>query len=303
MKKCCVICNRHGGHGITDEILNKIKNTLEDYNYETDFKFTEGCKDATRIIKDLDYHDLVISIGGDGTFSEVVSGNVMRKRPLLLSHLPNGTSNDIAHVYGLNKNIIINLKEILEGKIVEIDVPTINGIPFIYVCGYGKFLNIPYETPQDLKKHLGHMAYLISGFKDIFKAPKSYQVKYIVDGKKYEGKYTIFIVSNSTSVAGFRNFYTKDVDLTDGKVEIALLYSKNRTHLFNAMVELITGGVDNVKTSVKHVVKKFEIEFIDALDKKWDADGEKVDVPGNKFTFEVKHKVSLLLPKQMISKK
>ncbi len=299
MKKCCVICNRHGGHGIKDEILKKIKETLEDYNYEASFEFTKGIKDATEIIKDLSFHDLVISIGGDGTFGEIVSGNVMRKEPLLISHLPNGTSNDIASVYGLKKNIILNLKDILEGKIIEIDVPTVNNIPFIYVCGYGKFLNIPYDTPQDLKKHLGHLAYLISGFKDFFVKTKSYHVRYKVDGKEYEGKYTIFIVSNSTSVAGFRNFYSKDVDLCDGKVEVAMLYSKNRIHLLNAMIELVTGGVSNVRNSVKYITKKFEIEFIDELDKKWDADGEKVDVCGKKFTFEVKHKISLLLPKHM----
>ena len=302
MKKCCVICNRHGGHGITDEVLNKIKDTLEDYNYEAHIEFTKGSKDATKIIKNLDYHDLVISIGGDGTFGEVVSGNVMRKSPLLLSHLPNGTANDLSHVYGLNKNIVANLKEILDGKVIEIDVPTVNNIPYIYVCGYGKFLNIPYDTPQHLKKHLGHLAYLISGFKDFFVKTKSYNVKYTVDGKNYDGKYTIFIVSNSTSVAGFRNFYSKDVDLTDGKIEVAMLYSKNRTQLFNAMVELVTGGVSNVRNSVKYITDKFEIEFFDELDKKWDADGEKVDLKGNKFTFEVKHKVSLLLPKHTNTK-
>ncbi len=302
MKKCCVVCNRHSGRGITDELLNRIKLTLEDYNYETDFEFTKGHKDATKIIKELDYHDLVISIGGDGTFSEAVSGNVMRKEPLLLSHLPSGTTNDIARNYGLNKGIILNLKEILEGKIIEIDVPTINKEPFIYVCGFGKFINIPYDTPQDLKKHLGHLAYLISGFKDIFKAPKSYWVKYTVDDKIYEGKYTMFIVSNSTSVGGFKNFYTKDVDLNDGLVEVAMLYSKNRTHLFNAMLELIAGGVSNVHNSVQYIAKKFEIEFLDNMDKKWDVDGEKLDIEGRKFTIEVKHKISLLLPKHMNTK-
>ncbi len=302
MKKCCVVCNRHSGRGINDELLNRIKLTLEDYNYETDIEFTKGHKDATKIIKELSYRDLVISIGGDGTFSEAVSGNVMRNEPLLLSHLPSGTTNDIARNYGLNKSMILNLKEILEGKIIEIDVPTINNEPFIYVCGFGKFINIPYDTPQDLKKHLGHLAYLISGFKDIFKAPKSYQVKYTVDGKKYEGKYTMFIISNSTSVAGFRNFYTKDVDLNDGLVEVAMLYSKNRTHLFNAMLELIAGGVSNVHNSVQYLTKKFEIEFIEELDKKWDVDGEKLDIDGKKFTIEVKHKISLLLPKHMSTK-
>jgi len=303
LKKCCVICNRHSGHGITDELLNRIKNTLEDYNYEADIVFTKKPKDGTNIIKNLDYHDLVISIGGDGTFGEVVNGNVLRKKPLLLSHLPHGTTNDIAHSYGLNKSLILNLKAVLEGKIVEIDVPTINGFPFIYVCGYGKFMDVSYDTPQHIKNHLGKMAYLIAGVKDFFVPPKSYNVRYYVNGKKYEGRYTIFIISNSTSIAGFKNFYTKDVDLTDKKVEVAMIYSKNRTHLFNTMLELVTGGATNVKGSIKYKTKKFEIEFLDEMDKKWCTDGDKIDTNVNKFTFEVKHRVNLLVPKHMSFKK
>ncbi len=297
MKKCCIICNRHSGHGITDETLNKITNILEDYNYETKLVFTLGPKDATKIARELEYRDLVISIGGDGTFSEVIRGNIERKKPLLLAHLPNGTTNDVARIYGMDKTMEQNLKNILDGKVIEIDVPTINDVPFIYVCGFGKFLNIPYDTPQEMKKSLGHLAYLISGFKDFFKKLKSYKVKYTVDGKTKRGKYTIFVASNSTSVAGFKNFY-KNVDLNDGKVEIGMIYAKNRKELLNCMAQLVMGGVENVKDSIKFSTDKIEIEFSKVLDKKWDVDGEKFNFDSKKYLIEVKHKISLLVPKK-----
>ena len=35
--------------------------------------------------------DLVISGGGDGTFNEIVSGNLRREKQIPLSHIPVGT--------------------------------------------------------------------------------------------------------------------------------------------------------------------------------------------------------------------
>lgn len=296
MKKCNIICNRHSGRGISDIELERIVKVLDEYNYQAIINFTEGPKDATRIMKKLEDCDLVLSIGGDGTFSETITGNISRKKPILQSHLPNGTTNDVASIYGMNKQMIPNLKAILEGKVMEIDVPTINNIPFIYVCGFGKFLNVPYETPQELKRNLGHLSYLIYGFKDFFNKLKSYNLKYIVDGITYKAQTTICIISNSTSVAGFRNFY-KNIDLNDGKFEVAMINSKTRQKLFNTMIELVFGGVENVSDVTKFSASKVEIEFENILDKKWDVDGEKLDLDSKKYIIESKHKISLLIPK------
>ncbi len=50
------------------------------------------------------------------------------------------------------KILISNLKLALDGEVKRIDVCTINNRPFVYTAGFGKFMNIPYETPRELKK-------------------------------------------------------------------------------------------------------------------------------------------------------
>ena len=113
-------------------------------------------------MKNLDNDiDLVISVGGDGTFSEVMNGNLERNKRIVLAHLPVGTTNDIGHMYGLGNNLYTNLKLILEGTIKKVDVGLINNHAFTYVASYGKFMDIPYKTPQELKKRLGYMAYIL----------------------------------------------------------------------------------------------------------------------------------------------
>ena len=161
MKKCVLIINPTSGRNkkITNiELLNK---TLNEYEYDLEIKYTEYKGHATEIVKNLENTDLVISIGGDGTFNEVMIGNFERKNRLLLAHLPYGTANDIGAMYGYKKDLIKNLKLLMEGSIKNIDICTINGTPFTYCAAFGKLTNISYDTPKPMKKKYGYLAYLI----------------------------------------------------------------------------------------------------------------------------------------------
>ena len=90
----------------------KIKNykdfydILRKYGYDTDIIFTKARGDARNIIQAIDDNtDLVISGGGDGTLNEIVSGNMMRKKKLVIAPLPMGSVNDVGNMYGLNKSV------------------------------------------------------------------------------------------------------------------------------------------------------------------------------------------------------
>ena len=137
MRKCVVIINPNSGNGGGAKEIEKIENIIENYNYEVIIKLTKYRGHAKKIIKSLnDDISLVISVGGDGTFSEVMNGNLEREKRLVLSHLPVGTTNDIGHMYGLGNNLYTNLKLILEGSIKEIDVGLINNHAFTYVASF-----------------------------------------------------------------------------------------------------------------------------------------------------------------------
>ena len=158
MKKCVVVINPTSGHGLNDKLASKIERVLEEYKYKSEIHITEYAGQAEEIVMDAEC-DLLISVGGDGTFYEAMNGNFKRKKGLLLSHIPVGTTNDIGHMYGLTGNIIDNLKAILSGSIKTVDICSINGRSFVYVASFGKFMEIPYETPQKLKHRIGHAAY------------------------------------------------------------------------------------------------------------------------------------------------
>ena len=55
---------------------------LRKHGYDSEIIYTSSKKDATDIVYNLDYADLVISAGGDGTLNEVVTGNLKRKKKI-----------------------------------------------------------------------------------------------------------------------------------------------------------------------------------------------------------------------------
>lgn len=166
MKTCVVIYNPNSGHTLRKNRIYRYKDIIERNNYSVTFIGTEYHGHAKEIVSHLGYVDLVISMGGDGTFNEIVCGNMQRKNRLILAHIPVGTTNDVGVMFGYGKDIEKNLEMCLTGEVKGMDICMVNNRPFVYVAGFGKFLNIPYDTPRTLKKKYGHLAYLMSGLKD-----------------------------------------------------------------------------------------------------------------------------------------
>ena len=182
MKTCVLIYNPNSGHVFKTKYLKEYKNILIKNGYTPKFIATCYRGHAKEIISHLEKVDLVISMGGDGTFNEIVSGNLERKEPLIISHIPVGTTNDIGVMFGYGKDIKNNLKLLLKGCVKEMDICLINNQPVVYVAGFGKFMQVPYLTPRKLKKKYGYIAYLIEGIKDYFSPTKLYKITYEVNG-------------------------------------------------------------------------------------------------------------------------
>lgn len=299
MKKCVVVINPKSGHGIDDKTIDKIKSVLTEYKYKGEIFLTKYANHAEEIVLDVKA-DLLISVGGDGTFYEVMNGNFKRKKALLLSHIPVGTTNDIGHMYGLNGDIINNLKAILSGVVKTVDICSINGRNFVYVASFGKFMEIPYETPQKLKSRIGHAAYLMSGVKEVFKRTPKYDVTYEIDGVKHNGKYTFIIISNANRIAGINNFY-RDMKLDDHKFEVMFCSISNLAKLAHAFYTLKTSDISYINGVECYKTDNLKISFNDGA-RPWCLDGEKYDSKTTFFEIVVDKKVKMLVPKKNVLK-
>lgn len=282
--------------------LDEFRDILLDNNYETDFFKTEYHKHAIEIIENLnDDYDLVISAGGDGTFNEAVTGNFKRKKRFLLAHIPVGTCNDVGVMFGYGKDPIINLKLLLAGEVHNIDICLINDQPFVYVAGFGKFLDIPYATPRELKKEFGYMAYIIEGAKSCFRKIPMYNLTYKINGEAYKGIYSLMLITNANRIAGINNFYN-DVKLDDNKFEVFLCNLPKKIDFVKAVYMLKTNRINQAPGIYIYKTDKLEIEFDSDVKNSWCIDGEQLEETTNKYKIEIDKNLKIMMPSKNVDK-
>lgn len=301
MRKCVIIYNPESGYKKNKINIKNVEEILNKYNYSATFIKTKKKGDAKEIIAKLDKADLVICAGGDGTLNEAVSGNLQRDKKLLLSHLPIGTVTDVGRLYGFTKNTNDDLKLMLNGDKKNIDVCLINNNPFLYVACLGNYTNIAYETPRGLKKKFGKFGYFIFALRSIGQKIKRYHIKYIIDGKTYEGKFSFIFITNSSRVAGVNNIYD-DVKLDDNMFEVALCDVKSKRKIIKTFYEIKTRDVKDVANIRYYRTNNLKIIFEDNLNDSWCIDGEELKHHSKEFNFGIDKSCHMLLPKVNVDK-
>ncbi len=300
MKKCVVIYNPNSGKYSKEKLLSQFPVILKKYGFDCKIIKTEYKTHAIKIVKNLDDDvNLVISVGGDGTFNETMTGNFEREKRLLLSHLPVGTTNDIGTMYGYGKNIIQNLIMTLEGEVKDVDICLINNRPFVYTAGFGKFMNIPYETPRSIKKKIGYLAYLSEGIKDLKNKTNLYDITYEIDNEIFRGLFSLAIITNANRIAGINNFY-KDIKLDDDRFEILFCNLTRKKDLLKSLYFLTLYDVSKVPGFYFYKTNNLKIKFNTPLKKSWCIDGEQLNSKDTEYNIEIEHNVKVLIPKKNI---
>ena len=300
MRKCIIIINPESGKKKKLKNYNIFYDTLRKYGYDTEIIFTKRKGHATEIVQELDKNiDLVISAGGDGTLNEVVTGNMQRKHKLLIANLPLGTTNDVGNMYGYTKDIKSNLEILLEGKPKKIDVCYINDTAFVYVACLGDYIDMAYNTPRQLKKKYGKLAYILYGLKQLRPKIHSYNIKYKVNDREHEGKYSFFFITNSSRVAGVSDIYY-DVKLDDNKFEVAFADVKNYRDLVKMFILMNVVDIKDIPGITYYKTNNLEIEFYDNPKTSWCVDGEEYTNPVHKYKFRVEKDMKMLMPRKNI---
>lgn len=295
MKKCFVIYNDQSGKAKANNYIHKIYSILEKHGFETTIIHTKYKHHAEDIVYEIDDADLVIAAGGDGTFSEVMTGNLKRKKPLLLGNLPLGTTNDVGHMYGYKRNLLTNLNLLLEGNIKNVDVCTINGQVFTYVAGFGNFLNIAYDTPRKLKKKFGKLGYLIYGLNAVRDKLKFFDVTYKIDGVSYQGKYSLLFITNSDRVASVNDIY-ENVKLDDGKFEVVFCNLTSKREMIKKLCLLSIKHIDQIPGFIFYQTDHLEMKIKDKQNTPWCIDGERLEDVNSTYHFQIIRNVKLLVP-------
>lgn len=274
MKKLMLIVNPSAGRGGYRYYFGEAMKTLADGGFRTELFFTGGPEDATEFARAYAAEfDAVACVGGDGTLSEVIGGLMEIPNPPPIGYIPMGTTNDVASTIGLPKNDTIGAaRRIVEGTPHPFDVGGFGKDRyFAYIAAFGAFTEVSYATPQDQKRALGHLAYVLQGAQQLGKIEKL-PVRVEYDDGVFEGELVYGSMSNSTSVAGIVRLRDEMVSLGDGMSELVLVQDPGTIDAYGEMITaVLTRSFDS---RYLKVIQTRHARFIFDRPVAWTRDGE-----------------------------
>ena len=266
------VFNPKSGKGKIKTHLLDIVNIFSSHDYEIIIRATQAPRDAYEQAKlYADKVDLIVCSGGDGTLDEVVSGLAEINSNVPIGYIPAGSTNDFANSLFMPKSMTKVAENIMQEELYRCDIGRFNQDAFAYVAAFGLFTDVSYETDQDLKNVLGHMAYVLEGVKKLFDI-KSYHMKITSEEVNVEDDFIVGMITNSRSVGGFKNLTGKNVDMNDGLFEVTLIVNPKNPIELQEIVTALMMAEDNTDMVYSFKTKKLTIEADEEIP--WTLDGE-----------------------------
>ncbi|NMA49180.1 MAG: YegS/Rv2252/BmrU family lipid kinase [Tissierellia bacterium] len=243
MKRIKLIINPASGRQSMEKKIDNLCKYLLDDGYILGKFFTEKKYDAMFAAKEAcsgDF-DLIVACGGDGTVNEVVKGIMTSEKKLPLAILAGGTVNDFANYLEMPKTAVGFYKLIKRNEQVDVDIGKVNDGYFVNVVAGGLLTKIAYQAISDMKAVLGRLAYYLEALKEIAsEGLDPVNVKIVSEEFVSEEKILLFVVSNSSSIGGFKKL-APEASILDGLLDVVLIKNADLAELANIFVNVLTG--------------------------------------------------------------
>lgn len=272
-RKLLFVVNPNAGKGAIHEKALSCIDLFVRAGFEVTVYTTQKTRDATRIVQERAAEfERVVCSGGDGTLNEVVSGLIEGGHQVPLGYIPAGTVNDFASSLFIPKQVMEAAKMAAGEDCQKVDIGLFGKRHFCYVAAFGAFTNVSYTTPQAQKNLLGRTAYILEGIKSL-PTVKPYEIRIETEeGDIIEDEFIYGMISNATSIGGFKELTPRDVRMDDGLFEVVLVRQpKTPIEWQNVFNDLVQPNGDSkflmrFKTPGLRVSSKNEIS--------WTLDGE-----------------------------
>jgi len=209
----------------------KVKAFLEqkgvEYSMDQTLAPGDGTIQTSRALKEG--YDTIVSMGGDGTASEVI--NALVGSDVNFGIIPCGVGNDFVKVIGLSrKNIIDSVETILRGYTRKIDLGSVNGRYFFNMIGIGFDGEVAEKKARSYRFIKGFWAYYAQVIPLLFMyRPKPVHIE--MNGVTMDTTILFLTVGNGRySGGGFKLTPLSEID--DGLFDVCLVHYPGLFNLF-----------------------------------------------------------------------
>ena len=215
-----IIANPIAGRDKAMVVVQRVKKMLDERKVKYDLQFTRSPGDATEIahLSAKEGWDVVISIGGDGTASEIIGG--LAGSNTTIGIISCGTGNDFARNLSLPTDINQAMETILSGKRRKIDVGWERDQIFVNIGSVGFVSEVTAQA--NAFSHLkGSLSFFIATYKALSKL-KAKHVRIELDNEVIETEAVSVTVSNM-KYAGGGMVFAPDTVVDDGLFDVCII--------------------------------------------------------------------------------
>lgn len=233
--RCLFIINPSSGTKTIQKKLDVLigQMILQNIVNHIDVFYTQKKNDAFNKcleIHDHDY-DFIVSVGGDGTVNEIMSGIATNHLSIPLAILPGGTVNDFANHLKLPNNVHDFLKMLKQMKTMKVDVGQVNDSYFANVIAGGMFSDISFQVSKSDKEKFGPLAYYMSGIRQLpVQLATNLHLKVKTEKEEFEEDARLFMITNTSQVGGFKDI-TPHADVQDGVMDLLIIKKCSATDM------------------------------------------------------------------------
>ena len=296
--KCLFIINPSSGTKTVQKKLDKMigQLILKQIVSHVDVFYTQKKDDAFHKCMELqdDDYDFLVSVGGDGTVNEVISGIIENSLTTPLAILPGGTVNDFATHLNLPQTTKGFVKMIQQMKTMKVDVGQVNNNYFANVIAGGMFSDISFQVTKPEKERFGPLAYYVSGIRQLpTQLTTELHLKVKTEKEEFEEDARLFMITNTSQVGGFKDV-TPHASIQDGELDLIIIKKCSAPEMLSILKDYKLSHHEN-SPYIKYIQAK-EITIECDKDIIYDVDGEE----GTTFPIHVttkKQALNLIIPK------
>ena len=273
-KKLLILFNPSSGKSTIRQELWQVVDIFVKGGYDVTVYPTQKRYDAHDVVSERSKEfDVIVICGGDGTLSEAIQGLVTLPsgERVTLGYIPCGSTNDFGASLEIPFEIPTAAQHIVDGEPISCDCGRFNGTPYLYISAFGMFTDVSYETPQKIKNHIGHAAYILEGIKRL-KNYSYYHIKVESEEITLEDDFILGFVSNTTSIGGMKNRFEYEPLLNDGLLECVLIKNPTSPSDYQSILSAIMTQDLECRNIVKFATK--DVTFTSTEEIKWTTDGE-----------------------------
>jgi lipid kinase YegS len=231
----------------------------------------------------------IVAGGGDGTINEVFATAYGSGLPeeCSLGVLPLGTANDFAHATGVPvHDPTAALQLVADNRPRWIDMGLLNSKPFINLVSGGFGSRVTVETDPELKRHLGGLAYVLTGISR-FAELSANRGGFRAEGFSWEGPFVALAIGNGRQAGGGVPL-CPDALLDDGLLDLMIMPELNHAARLDAFSHLLRDGASAIRNQLV-TARSSWIEYESDNDLNVNLDGEPTLV--KRFRIECRRRV------------